>query len=86
MGYDPMVPYDGSVASTIAIKQQELSFYLQAQQAFAAGAQSYKIGPRETQYIDPQKLQSIIDGLMRDIVLLQHGGQRQGFSVIPRDI
>jgi hypothetical protein len=78
--------YTGTNAETVLIKQNELTFYLQAQQAFAGGAQSYKIGNRQLAYLDPAALQKLIDQLMLDIVMLQNGGRRRSFVVIPRDL
>ena len=78
--------YTGLNNDTLAIKQQQLTFYLQAQQAFASGAQSYRIGNRQLQYLDPGKLQDMINKLMLEITMLQNNGRRRSFSVIPRDI
>ncbi len=78
--------YNGTAQSALQIKQEELNTYLQAEQAFAAGAQSYRIGNREISRMDPQKIHSIIDQLMTEIAMLKDGGQRQSFAVIPRDI
>jgi hypothetical protein len=77
--------YDGSAASALQIKQSELTFYFQAEQAFAAGAQSYKIGSRELVRMDPDKLHSIINQLMSEIAMLQYGGRRKSFGVVPVD-
>lgn len=77
--------YTGAAAETLAIKRQELSFYLQAEQAFAAGAQSYKIGNREVTRMDPDKLHNIVEKLMQDIIKLQNGG-RKSYGIIPRDL
>jgi hypothetical protein len=77
--------YDGNASSALAIKQSELTFYLQAEQAFAAGAQSYKIGSRELVRMDPDKLHTIINQLMAEIAMLQHGGRRKSFGVVPMD-
>lgn len=79
------MPFGGTVAEALQMKQSQLDFYIQAQQAFASGAQRYKIGNREMQYIEPDKLQPIIDKLMAEITMLANGGRRS-FSVIPRDI
>lgn len=78
--------YTGANTDTLAIKQQELSLYLGAQAAFASGAQSYKINNRELSYIDPVKLQTMINSLMTEIVMLQNGGRRRSWGVILRDL
>jgi hypothetical protein len=68
--------YDGSAAAALRIKQDELTFYLKAEQAFAAGAQSYKIKDRELTRMDPDKLHSIINQLMGEIAMLRRGRSR----------
>lgn len=78
--------YAGANADTLAIKQQQLALYLGAQPVFAAGVQTYRINNRELAYIDPVKLQVMIDKLMVEIALLQNGGRRRSFAVVPRDI
>ena len=79
------MPFGGTAAEALQIKQQELDTYLKAEQAFAAGAQSYKIGSREISRMDPQKIHTIISQLMAEIAMLRNG-KRQSFSIIPRDI
>ena len=78
--------YTGANADTLTIKQQQLVLYLGAQQAFASGAQSYKIGNREMHYTEPQVLQSMINQLMLEIIMLQGSGRRRSFAAVPRDI
>ncbi len=78
--------FGGTAAEALQIKRQELDSYLKAEQAFASGAQSYKIGSREISRMDPQKIHAIISQLMAEIAMLRNNGQRQSFSVIPRDI
>jgi len=78
--------YTGKNADSISIKQQELSFYLQAQSAFASGAQEYSIGNRRMQRMNPKELQQMIDKLMLEIVMLQGNGRRRSYAVILRDI
>jgi hypothetical protein len=88
-GGDPMSigsNYTGANSQTLAIKQSELQLYLGAQTAFASGAQEYKIGNREMKYTEPQALQSMINQLMLEIVMLQNSGRRRSFAVIPRDL
>lgn len=77
--------YNGSAADALTIKQNELTFYLQAEQAFAAGAQSYKIGNRELTRMDPAQLHAIINRLMLEITMLQDGGHRKAFGVVLTD-
>ncbi len=77
--------YTGSNAETLAMKQESLALYLGAMPVFASGAQSYKINNRELSYIDPLKLQKMIDQLMTEIVMLQNGGRRRSFGVVLRD-
>lgn len=78
--------YAGTNAETLAIKQQQLQLYLGAQTAFASGAQSYEINNRKLSYIDPAKLQTMIDTLMLEITMLQNGGRRRSWGVILRDL
>lgn len=80
------MPYTGTNVDTLAIKQSQLQLYLGAQVAFASGAQSYKINNRELSYIDPVKLQTMINQLMLEITLLQNGGRRRSWGAIPRDL
>lgn len=77
--------YGGTVQETISIKQQELTFYLQAEQAFQSGAQMYKIGNRELQRMDPQKLHAIINQLMLEITMLQSGAKSRSMRVVLTD-
>lgn len=77
--------YDGSATAALKIKQDELTFYLQAEQAFAAGAQSYKIGSRELTRMDPDKLHAIINQLMAEISMLQNNGRRRSFGAVLTD-
>lgn len=77
--------YNGGAAEALVIKQNELTFYLQAEQAFASGAQSYKIGNRELTRMDPDKLHAIINRLMLEITMLQNGGVRRSFGVVITD-
>lgn len=78
--------YNGANADTLAIKQQQLQFYLGAQAAFATGAQSYRIGNRQINYVDASKMQEMINQLMLEIVMLQNGGRRRSWRVVPRDL
>lgn len=80
-----MDSFDGSAASALKIKQDELTFYLQAEQAFASGAQSYKIGSRELTRMDPDKIHSIISTLMYEISMLQNNGRRKSFGAVLMD-
>jgi hypothetical protein len=77
--------YDGSIAATIKIKQDELSMYLQAEQAFASGAQSYKIGNRELTRLDMDKLHTIINNLMAEISVLRSRSRRRSSGIVPVD-
>lgn len=80
------MPYSGGATDAIAIKQQQLTNFLQAQQALRSGTQSYRIGNRQLTYVDLDKIQEIINQLMLEITMFQNGGRRRSFRAVPRDM
>jgi len=64
---------------------EDLDFYREAKKVFASGVQTYRVGGRQLAYMEPGKLQEMIDSIMLKIVMLQNGGRRRSWGVILRD-